>query len=68
MKAITIPKWLKIFAIVGLIVCVAILVIAGATQEEINGITALVIGVIIAVGLLIKGAVELINRILVKKE
>lgn len=68
MKAITIPKWLKIVAIIGFVVCVAILVIAGATQEEINGITVLVIGVIISVGLLFKGAVELINKLLLKKE
>ena len=54
--------WVKAVAVIFIILGAGVLIYDGVTTEEISGLIKLVAGLLTAVGLLIAGAIALINK------
>lgn len=55
-------KWVKVVAVIFIVLGAGVLIYDGATAEEVSGLIKLVAGVLTAIGLLVAGAVALINK------
>ena len=54
--------WVKVVAVIFIIIGAGVLIYDGATAEEVSGLISLVAGVLTAIGLLVAGAIALINK------
>ena len=54
--------WVKVVAVIFIIIGAGVLIYDGVTAEEISGLIKLVAGLLTAIGLLIAGAIALINK------
>lgn len=55
-------KWVKVVAVIFVVFGAGVLIYDGATAEEVSGLIKLVAGVLTAIGLLVAGAIALINK------
>jgi hypothetical protein len=55
-------KWVKVVAVIFVVLGAGVLIYDGATAEEVSGLIKLVAGVLTAIGLLVAGAIALINK------
>lgn len=54
--------WVKVVAVIFIILGAGVLIYDGVTVEEVSGLIKLVAGVLTAIGLLVAGAIALINK------
>lgn len=54
--------WVKVVAVIFIVLGAGVLIYDGATAEEVSGLIKLVAGVLTAIGLLVAGAIALINK------
>ena len=62
MKNFLNQTWVKVIAVIFIILGAGVLIYDGVTVEEVSSLIKLVAGVLTAIGLLVAGAIALINK------